>query len=238
MIQAQIAPNETWNVIVQAVALLASMASLALAIVAIWLSFKFYTMSIRSSEKIEEANRAIGASVDRLEKVFQMQYSDTLSMVRDTYADFRKHVMPETMVAEHAAQLAENNADRRLEQLRTEIKGELTKIVDRVGQTDAQLGSVTSQLEGVVEKAISRSRRVDQEAVRETLKASVISYTESIPFGEKRTVGDVVAHSSPYMPLEVVKILFELSKKGKIEFDREINEWFAIGTFDQVEPSL
>ncbi|MDQ5845545.1 MAG: hypothetical protein M3539_09650, partial [Acidobacteriota bacterium] len=87
---------------VQAVALLASMASLALAIVAIWLSFKFYTMSIHSSEKIEEANRAIGASVDRLEKVFQMQYSDTFSMVRDTYADFRKRLMPETAAVAQA----------------------------------------------------------------------------------------------------------------------------------------
>ena len=236
--QAQFAQNETWNVIVQAIALLASMASLALAIVAIWLSFKFYTMSIRNSEKIEEANRAIGASVDRLEKVFQMQYSDTFSMVRDTYADFRKHLMPETAAVTQAEQLAENNADKKVEQLRSEIRAELAKIVDRVGETDARLGSVKTQLEGVVEKAIDRSRRVDQEAVKETLEASVISYIENTPFGKKRTVGDVVAHSSPYMPLEVVKILCELSKKGNIKFDREIKEWFEIGTFDQFEPSL
>ena len=40
------------------------------------------------------------------------------------------------------------------------------------------------------------------------------------------------------MPLEVVKILFELTMKGTIKFDREIKEWFEIGTFDQFEPTL
>src|SRR5258706_15109784 len=125
-------------------------------------------MSIRSSEKIEEANRAISASVDRLEKVFQMQYSDTFSMVRDTYTDFRKHLMPETTAVARAEQLAESAADQKVEQLRTEIGAELTKIVNRVGQTDAQLGSVKTQLEGVIEKAIDRSRKVDQEAGKKT----------------------------------------------------------------------
>lgn len=236
--QPQIAPNETWDIIVQAVALLASMASLALAIVAIWLSFKFYTMSIRSSEKIEEANRAIGASVDRLEKVFQMQYSDTFSMVRDTYTDFRKHLMPETTAVARAEQLAESAADQKVEQLRTEIGDELTKIVNRVGQTDAQLGSVKTQLEGVIEKAIDRSRKVDQEAVKETLEAAIISYIENIPFGDKRTVDDVFAHASEYSPAAVAKILFDLSKRRKIKFDREMDKWFRMDISDSFEPIL
>jgi len=226
MIQTQIAPNETWNVVVQAVALLASMASLALALVAIWLSFKFYNMSIRSSEKIEEANRAIGASVDRLEKVFQMQYSDTFSMVRDTYTDFRKRLMPETTAVAQVEQLAENTADRKVEELRTEIKAELTKIVDRVGQTDAQLGSVRTQLEGVVDKAIVRSRKVDQEAVEETLKAAISSYVATIPFGSRKTMSEVVDHFRKYRTIDVLKIFVELNKGGTIKFDdQEIKTW-------------
>lgn len=195
-------------------------------------------MSIRSSEKIEEANRAIGASVDRLEKVFQMQYSDTFSMVRDTYADFRKRLMPESPAVAQAEQLAENNADKKVEQLRTEIKAELTKIVDRVGETDAQLGSVKTQLEGVIDKAIVRSRRVDQEAVKETLEASLKSYIEDIPFGEKRNVGFVVKHFAQYPVIEVVRLLFELSQKGSIKFDRQVDAFENIGPRHNFEPSL
>jgi|SRR5882724_877989 len=229
MIQSQPAPTETWNVIVQAVALLASMASLALALVAIWLSFKFYNMSIHSSEKIEEANRAIGASVDRLEKVFQMQYSDTFSMVRDTYADFRKRLMPETAAVAQAEQLAEKNADKKVEQLRTEIKAELTKIVDRVGQTDAQLGSVKTQLEGVIDKAIVRSRKVDLDALQETLKTSIRSYVDDITRGKKTKTKEVVAHFTEYPIPDVLKALFQLSENGVIEFEEEIGGWTALG---------
>lgn len=237
MIQSQTAPIETWNVVVQAIALLASMASLALALVAIWLSFKFYNMSIRSSEKIEEANRAISASVDRLEKVFQMQYSDTFSMVRDTYTDFRKRLMPETTAVAQAEQLAENTADRKVEELRTEIKAELAKIVDRVGQTDAELGSVKTQLEGVVDKAIVRSRKVDQEAAKETLEAFVTSYIENIPFGEKRTVDQLLARSQ-YSAVPVLRMLFELSMKRRIKFEEQISHWADMVPSTRFEPSL
>jgi Na+/melibiose symporter-like transporter len=63
--------NNIWEITVQIISFLASVASLVLAVVAIWLSFKFYNMSERSSGKIEEATRAIAASVDRLERVLK-----------------------------------------------------------------------------------------------------------------------------------------------------------------------
>ena len=195
-------------------------------------------MSIRSSEKIEEANRAIGASVDQLENVFQMQYSDTFSMVRDTYADFRKHLMPASAAVVQAEQIAEKNADKKVEQLRSEIKAELSNIVSKVGQTDAQLSSVKTQLEGVVDEAIARSRKVDKEAVTETAKAAVTSYISRIPFGEKRTVDDVVETVHIYSPTEVCKILFALSKTGSIKFEKKVKDWRELGPFDQFGSSL
>ncbi|HZH32396.1 MAG TPA: hypothetical protein VEY11_16645 [Pyrinomonadaceae bacterium] len=228
---------DTWDIIIQAVSLLASMASLALAIVAIWLSFKFYTMSVHSTEKIEEANRAISASVDRLEKVFQMQYSDTFSMVRDTYSDFRKRLLTDTTSASQAEQLVESKADEKIEQLRTEIQSELSNVVNRIGQTDSQISSVQQQISQVVDKAIVRSREVDKEAREETLKERLLSYLSIRP-SKQWEVDEVVTYfRNEFKLTDILKALFEISQDGTINFDTAISTWgdlFPNTTFKKV----
>ncbi|MDQ5845546.1 MAG: hypothetical protein M3539_09655 [Acidobacteriota bacterium] len=126
--------------------------------------------------------------------------------------------------------MVENNADEKVEELRTEIRSELTRIVDRVGQTDAQLSSVKEQLEGVVDKAIVRSRQVDHEAREETLKAVVSSYVEKVPFGIKKTMDEAVGDPGvmKYKLTDILKAFVELSNKGTIKFDSEINHWTQI----------
>ena len=195
------------------------MASLALAIVAIWLSFKFYDMSVRSSEKIEEANRAISASVDRLEKVFQMQYSDTFSMVRDTYSDFRKRLLADSSIAGQSEQIAENKADEKIEQLRNEVRSELTKVVDKLGQTDARLRTVREQIEEVVDKAITRSREVVKEAKEETAKDRVKTYLLGNPKSSWTLVSLMGELGNEFRASEVAIALIELAKEKTIRFD-------------------
>ena len=62
----------------------ASIVSVVLAIVAIWLSVTFYRLSNDASGEIKSASKDIGASVSRLEKVFDNLYSDTFTMMKDT----------------------------------------------------------------------------------------------------------------------------------------------------------
>lgn len=69
---------------VETTSLLASLASLVLAVVAIWLSIVFFKLSSRASEATTEAAKGIASSVERLEKLFDKLYSDTCSMMRDT----------------------------------------------------------------------------------------------------------------------------------------------------------
>lgn len=66
------------------ISFIASIASLILAVGAIWLSVVFFRMSDAASKATTEAAKDIAASVERLEKLFDKLYSDTFSMMRDT----------------------------------------------------------------------------------------------------------------------------------------------------------
>jgi len=61
------------------ISLAASIASLTLAVIAIWLSISFYRQSSRASQATAEAARDVSASAERLEKLFDKLYSDTFS---------------------------------------------------------------------------------------------------------------------------------------------------------------
>lgn len=62
---------------------IASIASLTLAVVAIWLAFKFYALSSGQAKDAERASKDISHSVDKLEKIFDRMYSDTFGMVQN-----------------------------------------------------------------------------------------------------------------------------------------------------------
>jgi uncharacterized membrane-anchored protein YhcB (DUF1043 family) len=75
--------------------IIASVVSVILGIFAIWLSITFYKMSDRISNEIKIASKDISSTVSRLEKLFESLYSDTFSIMKETYSDMRKHVWPE-----------------------------------------------------------------------------------------------------------------------------------------------
>ena len=61
------------------ISLAASIASLTLAVIAIWLSVSFYRMSSRAAQSTTEAAKDVAVSVERLEKLFDKLYSDSFS---------------------------------------------------------------------------------------------------------------------------------------------------------------
>lgn len=77
----------------------------------------------------------------------------------------------------------------------------------------------------------------DQEAKKETLEAFIASFIANIPFGEKRTVDELVKRAQA-SPVDVCKIVFELSKKGNIKFDEQVGKWSDLGPSTQFEPTL
>jgi hypothetical protein len=59
--------------------------SIALAVMAIWLSWKLYQMSEEGARRMRQSEDAIAHHVKELDRLYGVLYSDTWSLVRDTY---------------------------------------------------------------------------------------------------------------------------------------------------------
>jgi hypothetical protein len=159
----------------ETVSLIASIVSVIIGGFAIWLSVTFYRLSNKISEDTKEAAKGISASVDRLESLFDRLYSDTFSMMKDTVSDMRKHIWP--IKEEHADALLaiEKNADQKVNELRSQITSELSSVMHQVGRTDSKIAGVEERLTGLIDKAITHSRRVESEAQEEITMSEVVN---------------------------------------------------------------
>jgi hypothetical protein len=81
-------------------AFITSAVSAFIGIFAIWLSVTFFKMSSKLSESTKEAASHIGASVVRLEKIFDRLYNDIFSITKDTVSDMRKQLWRASMHSE------------------------------------------------------------------------------------------------------------------------------------------
>jgi uncharacterized protein with von Willebrand factor type A (vWA) domain len=161
--------------VIEIASLVASLVAVGIGILAIWLSVVFYKISSQLSESTKEAAKGIGASVDRLEKVFDRLYSDTFSMMRDTVSDMRKHIWPEgTKADDKIAEETEKKADKKVEALKREIDSEVAKLLKKQSVTDARVSSITEELRELVARAITESRKAEIEAREESVRGHII----------------------------------------------------------------
>ena len=100
--------------------IVSSLVSLIIGGLAIWLAVKFYEISTKSSEKLEQASNNIDSTTKRLETLFDKLYADTFAMVKDTVSDMRKHVWK-------ADDAEKDISDEKLEQLKSELSAELAE---------------------------------------------------------------------------------------------------------------
>ncbi len=174
------------------IGLVSSIASLVLAIIAIWLSFKFFEKSNEASEKINEAAKGILSSVERLEKLFDKLYSDTFSVMKDTVSDMRKHLWSNNSDTDDLNKIeeeAEKKAETKIAQIKSEINKEINLILQRQRKdkqvTDNKIASLQSELQNVLEKAIAETVIVETIAKEETLREYIIKH---LKMGKKRGV--------------------------------------------------
>jgi hypothetical protein len=154
--------------------------SVVLGIYAIWLSIVFYRMSVETSNRIQESSKDLGSSVNKLERLFEHLYSDTFSMMRDTYSDMRKHVWPETTVQEpEVLEQIETRADAKIDNIRTELINQIEAVATQAGGTDEKVSQLRKEISPLVDKAISRSRSAETEAEEETLRDFLTSHIRS-----------------------------------------------------------
>lgn len=161
--------------IFDAISFIASIASLILAIGAIWLSVVFYKMSDSASKATTEAAKGIAASVERLEKLFDKLYSDTFSMMRDTVSDMRKHMWPvDNGEQENVVEEAEKKTDARINELRTSMENQLSQTLRSQKMAEHQVRSLQDEMRVLIERAIVKSREAESEAREETIREHIL----------------------------------------------------------------
>jgi len=211
------------------ISLIASLSSLILAVIAIWLSITFYRMSSQIGEDIKDAAKGISANVERLEKLFDRLYSDTFSMVKDTVSDMRKHIWPEDLkTKETVTQETEKRADESIDKLRGEIKTELSKILDRQSGTDKKLSTLSHEMGHLVDRAISKTREVEVEAREQTLREHLLEIIHKYSRRKKDLEADTLVEEVPpsFGFKEKLTEIEKMHKEGIVEYDGD-----AIGPY-------
>ena len=201
------------------VCLAASVVTIALAVVAIWLSVHFFHMSSAMSESTKEAAKEIGSGVDRLEKLFDRLYSDTFSMMKDTVSDMRKHIWPEEVGGgEKVGEEVEGRADEKMAALRREVDKEVGEVLRRQKVTNAKVDDIRTEMHAVVERAIAGSRRAEAEAREETLRDRIVRELGS---GGPVKAGPLVHRMMRELGLEFRVVVGEVEKMG----GEKVVEW-------------
>lgn len=215
---------------IELVAFIASIASLILAVGAIWLSIVFFRMSNEASKATTEAAKGIDASVQRLEKLFDKLYSDTFSMMKETVSDMRKHIWnveDESVSSEEERNKILEEADRKADEKVSEIKSALDKqlneILARQEVADGKVSGIGKELESLLENAIQTSRMVESEAREETIKNHILSEIRKARRRGKVAIADeLVEQLGDFLPShKVIREIQQMKDEGILHFEGE-----------------
>jgi len=216
----------TTDTILTVVGFISTTAALILSIVAIWLSIVFFKMSSTLSTTTTEAAKDIGASVERLENLFDKLYADTFSMVKDTVSDMRRHIWPDKKPdGDDLSQVIEKKADEKVDKLRHDIDAELSGLLQGQEVTQANIGSLRAEMRELIDKAIRISRNAEIEAREETLRDKILTILRKRK-GMGKSVNAVDLHdvicrvSGPCAVSEMIDELKRMEREGLVETSR------------------
>lgn len=213
----------TLDTAITIIGFVATIASLVLAIGAIWLSVIFYKMSNEASKETTKAAKDIQASVERLEKIFDKLYSDTFSMMKDTVTDMRQHIWKKPHV-ESPDDIINNK--EKINELKNSITRQIISSVDEKlksnGDNETKIKDLEDKIKKIFESGIQESislqsdstnslryktlrfiRRFERIRLSQLLTRMKISFMDEQPFNESDIMG----------------LLFELREKNLISWD-------------------
>jgi len=213
---------------IEIISLTASLASLILAIVAIWLSFKFFEKSNEASDKTIEASKGIGSSVERLEKLFDKLYSDTFTMMKDTVSDMRQHIWKkddgsDSDVSQLEEEL-ERKAQQKVDELKKELSNDLSTMFSKQHITDKKINNLKDELNSIIEKAVTQTRNLESEAREETMREYIQRRYRWLRRRKRRIVANDFVQRAIEDGLNPSRLIQELSKMREddlVEFEGE-----------------
>jgi hypothetical protein len=206
--------------------LLATIASLVLSVVAIFLSIVFYRLSSEISRSTIEASKGIGASVDRLEKLFDKLYSDTFSMMRDTVSDMRKHMWPDDAVEmDKMAEEVEKRADLKVQTLKKEISDELSAVLKSQRLADEKFAILSGEMNSLLDRVITSSREVEVQAREETLRDAILRTIRILRRSRQNipTISDLIDKMAQEASASnIIEELMNLRRVGAIDLGNDL----------------
>lgn len=215
------------------VSLFSSIASGVLAVVALALSIVFFVLSKQDAERSSKNAQQIAGSVERLEKLFDTLYSDTFSMMRDTYTDMRKHVWRAQPSEADGGQddAAESPATAQTQELLTRV-GEVSA---QIGVTGEKLEDLQARLQPVLLESLeAESAKRDE---MPALRSRILRYVKDRSLrGNNPTIRDV-SRALRLEESDLVNDLFEMGRKGVLDWNGAPNVLAQDTSLQFVPPS-
>jgi len=192
--------------------LVSSIASGVLAVVALALSIVFFVLAKRDAERSAKSADQLGSRVERLEKLFDTLYSDTFSMMRETYTDMRKHVWRADPSSETMP-----SADTATAEQTAEILARVSEVSAQVGVTGEELRALQDRLQPVLRETLAaeNSRREEFPDNR----SRVLRYASFRHRRGRTFTLEVLAKALSIPEDELVDVVFQLGREGILEWN-------------------
>lgn len=205
--------------LITVIGLIASIASLVLAVVAIWLAVVFYQLARDESEASAQNAHEISTGISRLEKVFDGLYSDTFSMMKDTVTDMRQHIWRKDGLSAEIS--GEPTSQHEGESAGSEpVLKKLEEFSAQLGIADDKIEALRNLLTPVVEESTEKVRIDEHEDLQQRVLQILRTRGSSRPL-EARQLVRLLGPDLPSDEASVVGALFKLREKGKITWDGE-----------------
>ncbi len=204
-------------------ALIASVGSVALAIIAIGLSAIFYKMSDSITKSTREAANNIESGVDQMKLFVETLYRDTFSLFKDTHQKMGDQLWSDgTIDADVKAQ-----TDKRVDEIKAEVKNEIaTTLKDQTLEMDDRL----DKIEEIINNSVDEARTAESKVLSQSIKKHLLEYFNAkINLkGLSRTKYKVMqlikstGENTEYSFNDILATLFEMDQEGIIELDKHV----------------
>lgn len=201
------------------VGIVAGLVSIILALVAIWLSMRFYTLSDGSSRRIGDATNNLLNSVDSLKTFVDKMYSDLFAMTRETVTDMRQSIWPRTDATDDGATEALRAAtERQIQGVKAEVASEIETLARRVGLAADRVEELRADLAPVFSRALDKTRQLDDEESQLAAQNFVLAQLQDARAKGKRAIAEevVVVGRERFPAARIVDAIEQLHAAGKI----------------------
>lgn len=160
--------------------IIGSVASSALAIIAIWLSLYFFNRSQSDAKDIQKSSDAISNSVDKIYELFNCFYKDTFSLMRETHDKMADSLWQKSDLKLFNSNDQQIERDRsHIAKLKEEYEGKLAQLKE---ESEAKIEGILKELQldkSEHERTITNLNAVIESILKDSQKMKSIKQSKS-----------------------------------------------------------